>query len=136
MLASVVLLCLCVVFLLVQLKCRRPKNFPPGPAALPLLGNLLDLSKENPLEDFERLRNSYGNVYSLFIGPRPAVVINGLKAMKEAIVVKATDFAGRPQDMFVNYVTQRKGRDYAKEPKTSHDDWWSSFKTFKNFLRA
>ncbi|XP_013879706.1 cytochrome P450 2J2 [Austrofundulus limnaeus] len=29
--------------------------------------------------------------------------------MKEAILVKATDYAGRPQDMFANDVFQRKG---------------------------
>uniref|UniRef100_A0A3B5LU28 Cytochrome P450, family 2, subfamily X, polypeptide 9 n=1 Tax=Xiphophorus couchianus TaxID=32473 RepID=A0A3B5LU28_9TELE len=81
------------------LKPRRPKNFPSGPPTLPLLGNLFNLSQENPLKDLERLRNSYGNVYSLFLGPRPA----------EAIVAKGADFAGRPQDMFVNYVTQNRG---------------------------
>jgi len=48
----------------------------------------------------------------VFIGPKPAVVINGLKAMKEAIVSKAADYAGRPQDLLVNDVTQRKGRNY------------------------
>uniref|UniRef100_A0A3B5MAG0 Cytochrome P450, family 2, subfamily X, polypeptide 9 n=1 Tax=Xiphophorus couchianus TaxID=32473 RepID=A0A3B5MAG0_9TELE len=79
MLGSVLLLCLCILFLLFQLKPRRPKNFPSGPPTLPLLGNLFNLSQENPLKDLERLRNSYGNVYSLFLGPRPAVVLNGLK---------------------------------------------------------
>nr|QLC36636.1 cytochrome P450 2X24 [Kryptolebias hermaphroditus] len=92
-----------------KLKARRPKNFPPGPPTLPVLGNLLNLNLENPLQDFERLRKSYGNVYSLFIGPKPAVIINGLKVMKEAMVIKATDFAGRPQDLFINDITQRKG---------------------------
>ncbi|XP_054907473.1 cytochrome P450 2F2-like [Poeciliopsis prolifica] len=109
MLASVLLLCICILFLLFQLKPRRPKNFPSGPPTLPLLGNLLNLSQENPLTDLERFRNSYGNVYSLFLGPRPAVVLNGLKAMKAAIVAKGADFAGRPQDMFVNDVTQNRG---------------------------
>ncbi|KAM4733442.1 cytochrome P450 2F3-like [Anableps anableps] len=109
MFVSLFLLGLCVIFLFLQLKPRRPKNFPPGPPSLPLLGNLLHLNLENPLKDFERLRESYGNVYSLFIGAKPAVVINGFKAMKEAIVIKSTDFAGRPQDLFINDVTQRKG---------------------------
>ncbi|XP_014873048.1 cytochrome P450 2F2-like isoform X1 [Poecilia latipinna] len=109
MLGSVLLLCLCIAFLLFQLKPRRPKNFPSGPPTLPLVGNLFNLSQENPLKDLERLRNTYGNVYSLFLGPRPAVVLNGLKAMKEAIVTKGADFAGRPQDMFVNDVTQNRG---------------------------
>ncbi|XP_051808163.1 cytochrome P450 2F2-like, partial [Acanthochromis polyacanthus] len=56
-----------------------------------------------------QLRKSYGNVYSLFLGRKPIVVINGVKAMKEAMVSKAAEFAGRPQDMLINDVTQRKG---------------------------
>ncbi|KAF3855254.1 hypothetical protein F7725_023309 [Dissostichus mawsoni] len=108
MFASILLLCVCVVFILFQLKSRRPKNFPPGPSPLPILGNILELSLDNPLKDFERLRNTYGNVYSVFLGTKTAVVINGMKAMKDAIVTKGIDFAGRPQDLFVNDSTERK----------------------------
>uniref|UniRef100_A0A8C5H0Z0 Cytochrome P450 2F2-like n=1 Tax=Gouania willdenowi TaxID=441366 RepID=A0A8C5H0Z0_GOUWI len=85
---------------------NMPKNFPPGPPTFPILGNLLNLSLENPLGEFERL---YGNVYSLYLGPNPAVIINGLNAIKEAIVTKGHDFAGRPQDLLVNHVSDRKG---------------------------
>ncbi|KAF0028306.1 hypothetical protein F2P81_019393 [Scophthalmus maximus] len=106
MLVSFILLWLCVVFFILCLRCQRPKNFPPGPTPLPVLGNLLNLSLDNPMKDFERLRKCYGNVYSLFIGPKPAVVINGVQAMKEAMVTKAADFAGRPQDIFVGDITQ------------------------------
>ncbi|XP_047452532.1 cytochrome P450 2F2-like [Mugil cephalus] len=109
MFVSLVLVWLCIFFIVLQFKSRRPKNFPPGPIALPILGNTLHLSLENPLKDFERLRNAYGDVYSLFIGSKPAVVINGMKAIKEAIVIKAVDFAGRPQDLYVNIVTRRRG---------------------------
>lgn len=109
MFVSIALLCLCLLFLILQLKSKRPKNFPPGPPGLPLVGNTLQLSLENPLKDFEKLRKSYGDVYSIFIGRKPAVVINGLKVIKEAMVTKAADFAGRPQDLFVNDVTKSKG---------------------------
>uniref|UniRef100_A0A3B3DNS9 Cytochrome P450 n=1 Tax=Oryzias melastigma TaxID=30732 RepID=A0A3B3DNS9_ORYME len=109
MFASLLLLGLLIFVLIFLLKPQRPKNFPPGPPTLPVLGNLLHLSTDDPLNDFERLRKSYGNVFSVFIGPQPAVVINGLKAMKEVLVIKGTDFAGRPQDMFINHVTQEIG---------------------------
>lgn len=56
-----------------------------------------------------QLRKTYGNVYSLYLGSKPAVFINGLEAMKEALVTKAKEFAGRPQDLFVNDTTDRKG---------------------------
>lgn len=57
-----------------------------------------------------QLRQSYGNVYSIFFGLKPVVMINGFQAMREAMIVKAVDFAGRPQDMFMNDVIQRKGK--------------------------
>ncbi|KAM7413923.1 hypothetical protein PAMA_018967 [Pampus argenteus] len=109
MFALIIILWLCIFLFLFQLTSRRPKNFPPGPTILPLLGNVLSISLENPLKDFERLRKTYGNVYSLYIGVKPAVVISGLKAMKEAIVSRGNDFAGRPQDLFINDCTERKG---------------------------
>ncbi|XP_061578229.1 cytochrome P450 2F2-like isoform X2 [Cololabis saira] len=109
MLVSTVLLFLCVFFIILQLKSRRPKNFPPGPPALPVLGNLLTLTQGDLLKGLERLRKPYGDVYSLYFGTKPSVVINGLKAMKEAMVIKATDFAGRPQDVLLCDVFQRKG---------------------------
>lgn len=56
-----------------------------------------------------QLAKRYGNVYSLFIGHKPAVIINGLQALKEALVTKAADFAGRPQDLLVNHAVQVKG---------------------------
>ncbi|TMS06037.1 Cytochrome P450 2D10 [Larimichthys crocea] len=103
MFASAVLFVLAVLLFLLLFPIHRSKNFPPGPRAFPILGNLLELNLESPIADFEKLAKRYGNVYSLFIGPRPVVVLNGLQAMKEALVNKAADFSGRPQDLMVNH---------------------------------
>ncbi|XP_042366252.1 cytochrome P450 2F2-like isoform X1 [Plectropomus leopardus] len=107
------------IFFIFCLKCQRPKNFPPGPPPLPILGNLLSLSLDNPIRDFERLRKRYGNVYSFSMGPKLAVIINGMQAMKEAMMTKAADFAGRPQDIFVSDLTQ--------------NDYGSSWKEHRRF---
>ncbi|XP_041852019.1 cytochrome P450 2F2-like [Melanotaenia boesemani] len=133
MFVTILLLWLCVCFIVLQFKSRRPKNFPPGPPVLPILGNLLHLNLENPLKDFERLRQSYGNVYSLFIGPKPAVVINRLKAMKEAMVIKAADYAGRPQDRLMNDVTQRRGVLLADYGSSWRDHRRFALMTLRNF---
>uniref|UniRef100_A0A3B1IDR6 Uncharacterized protein n=1 Tax=Astyanax mexicanus TaxID=7994 RepID=A0A3B1IDR6_ASTMX len=111
-LTSLLLFCCCLDFLL--LFCcfysnPRPKNFPPGPAALALFGNVLQLSMKNPLEDLDRLARRYGDVFSLYIGRKPAVVLYGLRAVKEALVVRGVDFAGRPQGLMLNHVTENKG---------------------------
>ncbi|KAL0968538.1 hypothetical protein UPYG_G00268160 [Umbra pygmaea] len=106
MLGSFVLLCLGICLLFFILKIKRPENFPPGPQLIPIIGNLLHLSVENPLENLEKLAKRYGNVFSIYIGGRPAVILNGVEAMKEALVTKALDFAGRPQDLMVNHSLQ------------------------------
>ncbi|XP_053282380.1 cytochrome P450 2J6 [Pleuronectes platessa] len=133
MLVSIILLFVCIGFIILQLKSRRPKNYPPGPPALPILGNLLYLSLENPLKDFERLRKKYGDVYSLFLGPKPMVILNGLSAIKEALVTKGTDFAGRPDDLFVNDVTQRKGLVLANVGPSWRDHRRFALSTLRNF---
>ncbi|KAF4094308.1 hypothetical protein AMELA_G00011540 [Ameiurus melas] len=109
MLGSLILLgfFVCLFFLLIRI--QRPKNFPPGPRPLPIFGNLLHLNIRNPLKDFEMLAERYGNIYSLYLGRNPAVVLNGLKAIKEALVTKSADFSGRPQNLLVSHVTKGKG---------------------------
>ncbi|XP_034032995.1 cytochrome P450 2F2-like [Thalassophryne amazonica] len=109
MLTSVVLLWICVFYFILCFRCKRSKNFPPGPPALPFLGNLLNFTVDNPIKELERLRKTYGNIYSLFLGLKPVVIINGLQAMKEAMVTKGVDFAGRPLDMLFNDATGGKG---------------------------
>ncbi|KAG7523206.1 cytochrome P450 2F2-like [Solea senegalensis] len=131
--ATIILLWLCVWFIILQFKCRRPKNFPPGPTALPLLGNILQMSLDNPLKDFERLRKTYGNVYSLYLGPKPLVMINGMKAMKEALVTRASDFAGRPQDLFVNHTTEGTGVILADYGPVWRDHRRFALMTLRNF---
>ncbi|XP_031433119.1 cytochrome P450 2D14-like [Clupea harengus] len=105
--SALVLLLVLVLVLLVTP--QRGPNFPPGPPAFPLLGNLLQLSMKNPLPDLNKIAHRYGNVYSLFLGRRPAVMLHGLQAVKEALMMRATDFAGRPQGLMVNHVTDSKG---------------------------
>lgn len=58
MFVSFILLWICIFFFILCLKCQRPKNFPPGPPPLPILGNLLNLSLDNPMRDFERVRTT------------------------------------------------------------------------------
>ncbi|XP_077566873.1 cytochrome P450 2F2-like [Stigmatopora nigra] len=130
---ATILLPLCVFLFLFNIMCRRPKNFPPGPTILPILGNILSLSLENPLKDFERLRKTYGNVYSVYLGPKPAVILNGVQAMKEALISKGTEFAGRPQDLYVNDTTDRKGVILADYGSSWKDHRRFALMTLRNF---
>ncbi|KAF7707688.1 hypothetical protein HF521_018906 [Silurus meridionalis] len=101
-----VVFCVCLLFLFIRI--QRPKNFPPGPQPIPLFGNLFHFNIKNPLKDFEKLAEQYGNIYSLYFGTKPAVVLNGLNAVRDALVNKFADCSGRPQNL-VKDVTEGKG---------------------------
>ena len=80
---------------------RLPKNFPPGPASLPILGAVHCLS-DNLLNSFLALRSKYGNIFGLRIGPTPTVVIADFKTCVK--VFKDANFSARP-----TYLTEVMG---------------------------
>ncbi|XP_065696978.1 cytochrome P450 2G1-like [Patagioenas fasciata] len=68
---------------------------PPGPPALPLLGNLLQLSPTRTLEGLLKLSEKYGPVFTVWLGTRRVLVLCGHAAVREALVDNAEAFAGR-----------------------------------------
>ncbi|KAG9455272.1 hypothetical protein H6P81_008176 [Aristolochia fimbriata] len=73
-------------------------KLPPGPAAVPIIGNLHWLTRS--LQDIEsilrELRTQYGPIISLQIGPSPAIFISDHALAHEALVGKGATFADRP----------------------------------------
>ncbi|XP_066504909.1 cytochrome P450 2D3-like [Hoplias malabaricus] len=104
---AVVWLFICLLFLFIRT--QRPKNFPPGPQPVPIFGNLFQININNPLKDFERFAECYGKVYSVYFGTKPAVILTGLRAVKEALLTNSGDYLGRPQNILVSDVSEGKG---------------------------
>ena len=65
---------------------RPPKNFPPGPSfpPLPILGHAHLLGKDANI-GFCRLRDKYGDIYQLQLGPERAVVLNDFTTIQEVM---------------------------------------------------
>ncbi|XP_038623384.1 cytochrome P450 2G1-like [Tachyglossus aculeatus] len=88
-------LCLSCLALLVWKRVRREGKLPPGPFPLPFLGNLFHIRTDATFQSFMELKKKYGPVFTVYLGPRPVVVLCGHEAVKEALVDKAEEFSGR-----------------------------------------
>jgi len=85
----------------------RPRNFPPGPVGLPLVGHLPFIDVKNVGRSCKKLGQKYGDIFSIFLGTKTVVVLNSWNMIKEAFSKK--EFSGRP-GMFSGTFFQ-KGKD-------------------------
>ncbi len=98
-----------VVALVVQWYRNRPRNLPPGPWGLPVVGSIFSLGKQPHLTLME-MAKTYGNVFSINLGGQRVVVLNGFKAVREALVKNAEAFAGRPHLVLTQELTEGQGK--------------------------
>lgn len=86
---------LVVIITLFLFQSRRPHGSPPGPIMLPLLGNLPILLQGNLIEISEKLKATYGSIFSLSLGGKWVVFINGNEYLREVFVKNADFFSDR-----------------------------------------
>ncbi|KAL2133003.1 hypothetical protein VTI74DRAFT_3041 [Chaetomium olivicolor] len=79
---------------------RRPKNLPPGPPTLPIIGNLHQMPKRDVHLQFEKWAREYGPVYSLILGTKTLIVLSSDKAVKDLLDKKSNIYSHR-QEMYI-----------------------------------
>jgi hypothetical protein len=79
---------------------RRPKNLPPGPPTLPIIGNLHQMPKENVHLQFQKWAQKYGPVYSLVLGTKVTIVLSSDVAVKELLDKRSSIYSSRPDLYF------------------------------------
>ncbi|CAG7716271.1 unnamed protein product [Allacma fusca] len=71
---------------------QRPRNFPPGPSGLPIVGNALRLGKSN-YKTVLALREKYGDIIGLRMGTKWFVYLINPDDAREAF--RKPEFSGR-----------------------------------------
>ncbi|KAM5191596.1 cytochrome P450 2J6-like [Mantella aurantiaca] len=85
------------------------RSLPPGPIPLPLIGNLYTLSFQLHPETLRKLAKLHGNIYTVWLGETPLVVLNGFQVVKDGIVSHSEELSGRPVTGFLRALLHGKG---------------------------
>ncbi|XP_053577646.1 cytochrome P450 2C23 [Bombina bombina] len=84
-----------LIFYIMRIRNKKLQGMPPGHKPLPLLGNILQLDMQELPQSLSKLAKEYGSVFTVYLGPRPTVILFGYDAVKEALVDNADIFGDR-----------------------------------------
>ncbi|GLH14155.1 Methyl farnesoate epoxidase, partial [Gryllus bimaculatus] len=109
------LLCIFIVAILCT-HLQKPKQFPPGPPRLPILGNLLTFQRL--VKDtghfylaVSQLAAKYGRIVGIYLGSGPPTVfVSGYEEVQQAL--SNSDLDGRPDGFFNKLRTMGERRDF------------------------
>ncbi|XP_063793857.1 cytochrome P450 2A4-like [Pseudophryne corroboree] len=87
------------VFFLISYLCLkrywRNDTLPPGPTPLPLLGNFLELGVGGLVNSMTKLTEKYGDIFTVYLGSRPVVVVTGYKLVRQIYLDNGDDYLNR-----------------------------------------
>ncbi|XP_048035070.1 cytochrome P450 2B15-like isoform X1 [Megalobrama amblycephala] len=95
-----------VLFEIFRINSYRSQT-PPGPRPLPFVGTIPQFLK-NPME-FVRSMPQYGEMTTLYLGRKPAIILNTIQVTKEALVQNGSSFSRRPSVPILNWITNGYG---------------------------
>ncbi|TDL20083.1 cytochrome P450 [Rickenella mellea] len=78
----------------------KPKNLPPGPKPLPLIGNLLDLPKDYDWLHWAKHKALYGPISSVSVFGQNMILINDAQIAYELLEKKSSIYSDRPPLVF------------------------------------
>ncbi|KFQ21429.1 Cytochrome P450 2J6, partial [Mesitornis unicolor] len=88
---------------------KARKQLPPGPTPLPLLGNLMHTYFQFHRDLLMELAKTHGNIYTLWYGSMPLVILNGYQAVKDGMTTHPEDVSGRKITPFLKEMAKGKG---------------------------
>ncbi|KAG9489552.1 hypothetical protein GDO78_005495 [Eleutherodactylus coqui] len=104
----------------------------PGPMPLPLIGNLLSLSK-NPHLSLTKMSETYGDVFQIQIGTKPVLVLSGLETLRQALLKQGDVFSARPDLFTFRLVADGQSLSFSQD---SGEVWRARRRLAQNSLKA
>src|SRR6478735_9589068 len=88
------ILILPVLFILLNDAIQK-RRMPPGPPSLPLIGTKLPTSK--PWLQFQEWAQTYGPIFTIWVGRRPTLVISDPHVAVEIMEKRSNKYSSRPR---------------------------------------
>ncbi|KAK3598209.1 hypothetical protein CHS0354_026611 [Potamilus streckersoni] len=90
------LLIVCLFAILFSKQSNIGKRLP-GPSWIPMVGNGRELKSDPDVRiSLRRLQKKYGDIYKLYLGPSPTIIVCGYEAIREIFIKRGVEFSDRP----------------------------------------
>ncbi|XP_073497614.1 cytochrome P450 2F2-like isoform X2 [Phyllobates terribilis] len=99
-------------------------KLPPGPTPLPIIGTLHLMNLDDVVNSLLELSKKYGDIFTVYEGTRPVIILCSYKALKETFIDKAEEFSGRAY--YPSFHDFTKGDDLA----FSNGEKWKEMRRF------
>ncbi|KAM8947104.1 cytochrome P450 2F3-like [Pelodytes ibericus] len=132
MLSTILLGTLGFLVLFILLTWRKKQNLPPGPTPWPVIGNIHQINRLAPYDTLTQLAEKYGNVFTIYFGWNPVVVLCGYDTLRDALLGQAEDFSGRAILPVFERIAKRKGLVFSNGPHWQQQRRFS-LATLRNF---
>ncbi|KAF8017346.1 hypothetical protein BT93_H2514 [Corymbia citriodora subsp. variegata] len=101
----------------------QPKNLPPSPPAIPIIGHL-HLLKSPLHRTLHALSQTYGHVFALRLGSRRVVVVSSAETAEECFTTNDVVLANRP----IFFINKHLGYNATTVTSSSYGDHWRNLR--------
>ena len=95
-----------IVFLNLNLR-RKKLKLPPGPVAVPIFGNWLQVGDDLNHKNLSEMANKYGDIFLLRMGQRNLVVVSSPELAKDVIHTQGVEFRSRILNVVFDIFTNK-----------------------------
>ena len=99
--------------------CHKRRHMPPGPFPLPFIGNLHQAGQCKPFA-LEKLREKYGEIYTISMPTGYVVIVNDVESTREAMLTRKDILQGRLLETIYPLSQILEGRDVSSSDFNEH----------------